>query len=527
MCRLNRTLLGFMFSLVSAPLLAVTATTTTLAISPGGGVEVGTVVTLTATVKITSSQTLATGNGTVNFCNANNFPGTSTPIKCVAGSGLYGTAQLTSAGTASIKMRFGTGTYNIQAVFRGNTADAGSTSTTNTLTVANSVSTLLTSSTTLTEQAGGSSGVYTLGGAVTSFGSPAPTGSITLTDTSDIPNASLGTATSGSATFTLPAVTSVTTGGTTGGETPAFMGVGDFNGDGIPDIAVANISGTPNVSIFLGNANGGVGATPSSTLTLPGSGTPAHIVVGDFNNDGIPDLAISSGSVTAPATSNGIVTIFLGSSSSPGTFMQVTNTLTTGINPLGIAVGDFNLDGNLDLAVVNNVAASTVTDTTVNIFLGTGAGTFTIPTVPSYCLGTGTSCTTTTSPTGIAAAGTRFLTIGDFNNDGNLDLATSNNSTANISILLGSANGTFTLQNVLSDGPGISTSTTNANPNAIVTADFNGDGVLDLAVAIADNGLGSTANVLLGSTVTPGTFGAAATYATGGFGPQGLAVGDF
>jgi hypothetical protein len=108
--------LALPFALLSL-MSAQTPTTTTLAISPYNSVALDTVVTLTATVTNPGAVTA----GTVNFCNVNS-------TDCSPGSGLYGTAQLTSAGTATIKHVFGYGVNNIKAVFLRTTANASSTS---------------------------------------------------------------------------------------------------------------------------------------------------------------------------------------------------------------------------------------------------------------------------------------------------------------------------------------------------------------------------------------------------------------
>src|SRR5258708_28297958 len=115
---LKKFTVSFVFTLTAAPLLASAApTTTTLTVSPSNSVSVGTIVTLTATV----SNPAAVTTGTVNFCN------TALPV-CLPGDGLYGSAQLTSAGTGIIRMRFGVGVNNVTAVFVPTNANAGSSS---------------------------------------------------------------------------------------------------------------------------------------------------------------------------------------------------------------------------------------------------------------------------------------------------------------------------------------------------------------------------------------------------------------
>jgi len=122
------------------------------------------------------------------------------------------------------------------------------------------------------------------------------------------------------------------------GNYPYFAAVGDFNGDGIPDLAVTNGSSNT-VSILLGNGDG--------TFTLkssPATGsTPYFVAVGDFNGDGIPDLSVTN-------YSSNRMSILLGKGD--GTF-TLTSSPATGSAPHEVAVGDFNGDGIPDLAVAN------------------------------------------------------------------------------------------------------------------------------------------------------------------------------
>ena len=108
----------------------------------------------------------------------------------------------------------------------------------------------------------------------------------------------------------------------------------------------------------------------------------------------------------------------------------------------------------------------------------------------------------------------------DFNNDGRLDLVTANLGSDNVSVRLGSANGTF--------GPAIS-SPTGADPVSIAVGDFDGDGILDLATAGGDGSSGNV-SILLGnddgSGAGTGSFGTPTSVSLGST-PTSLAVGDF
>ena len=183
----------------------------------------GSVVMLTATVTAGSS---AVKTGRLNFCDA-------TATYCTD-IHLLGTAQLTSAGTAALKLRPGIGSHSYKAVFVGTNSDAASSSSPSALTVTGKYPT------TATIAQGGSSGNYTLtatvAGYVNEAGLAAPTGTVSFLDTGN-GDSVLGTASLGTGASGLGWLNSQTP--PTGGK-PSFVVVGDFNGDGIPDLAVAN-----------------------------------------------------------------------------------------------------------------------------------------------------------------------------------------------------------------------------------------------------------------------------------------------
>jgi hypothetical protein len=430
-----------------------TSTTTTLALS-SASVTAGTVVTFTAAVSNPSAVT----TGTVNFCDA-------TKTSCT-GLGLLGTAQLTSAGTAVIKLVPGVGSHSYKAVFAGITGTSDSSvSSAQPLTVTATGK----FSTTTAISSSGSAGNYTLTGTVAGAGIPGPTGSVSFVDTTNgnfvLGSASLGASTSAQA---LAAQTPLTA-----GTAPIGAVVGDFNGDGIADIAVTNkTSGT--VSVFLGNGDG--------TFTLkssPATGSlPWGIAAGDFNGDGKLDLVVAN-------SGGGTVSVLLGNGD--GTF-QTAVPYSAGSSPFWVAVADFNGDGKLDMAVANSGG------TTVSVLLGKGDGTFQAA-VP-YTVGT--------SP--------KFVAVADFNEDGRPDLVVANFGSTTVSVLLGNGDGTFGAQ---------ATFTVGSAPLSIAVADFNGDGKPDMAVA---NDGSNTLNVLLGNG--DGTFQTQATYATG-VNPNSVTIGDF
>src|SRR5256885_1819824 len=233
------------------------------------------------------------------------------------------------------------------------------------------------------------------------------------------------------------------------GQSPVSVVVGDFNGDGVPDLAVANeldlnLSGGT-VEVLLGKDDG---TFQAARTVVAARARRTSIVVGDFNGDGVPDLAVANG--RTPFTGGpGNIEVLLGNGD--GTF-QDPLTVATGGRPVSLAPGDFNGDGKPDLAVAD------FDSNTVLVLLGNGDGTFQAP----------RTFTTGARPSSVAA--------GDFNGDGALDLAVANEDNFSVSVLLGNGDGTFQVP---------STFTTGARPQSVAVGDFDRDGTLDLAVEVS------------------------------------------
>ena len=206
---------------------------------------------------------------------------------------------------------------------------------------------------------------------------------------------------------------------------------------------------------------------------------PICIITGDFDDNGVVDLATANFQF-------GDVSVLLGNGD--GTFGKPSNHKTAGQSG-DIVTGDFNLDGIADLAVANRKASSE----DLSILLGTGGGNF------------GSQMTISLNSVSVIGS-PRGLTTGDYDGDGSLDLATTFGSLGSaargtIAVLLGNGDGTFeTPDEYPSDGV----------PYSIISADFDGDGELDLATA---NRHAENVSVLMGQG--DGTFGAQTAFYSG------------
>jgi photosystem II stability/assembly factor-like uncharacterized protein len=233
---------------------------------------------------------------------------------------------------------------------------------------------------------------------------------------------------------------------------PWFVVMGEFNADGKLDLAVQGVDA---VSVLLGNGDGTFFGAPEIAVD---NGDLASVAVGDFNADGVPDFAAATAS-RDPETLAWVGTISVLLGNGDGTF-QPRQTFAAGNSPGVVTVNDFNRDGAPDLAVLNGNNPYSGWGG-VSVLLGNGDGTFQAPLTLSI------DCD--------AAS----VAVGDFNQDGALDLVVSNVSSQTITVLHGNGDGTFQAASTMHFG---------VDYLRLATGDFNRDGVPDLAVAHSAGG---------------------------------------
>lgn len=301
------------------------------------------------------------------------------------------------------------------------------------------------------------------------------------------------------------------------GNAPVAIVSADLNGDQILDLAVANTrSGT--VSILHGVGDGSFQPAPPLRFTQP----PLSLAAGDLNGDGRADLVVSR----LPAG----LTVFL---AGEGGFRTLE--LAPAIDGT-VVLADFNRDRKLDIAV------GQLSGTRIVLLAGNGDGTFQSEQMVAAPSDSGALASADFNNDGVAdlvgasrrapgawvllgrgdlsfepprplaaAAGHFFLTTGDFNGDGRADVAIANFGSSNVSAFWGNGDGTFRGPRTYGTGPA---------PAGITSADLDGDGLADIAVTDTDS---STLSVLLGDEESE--LIDAARF--GSFQPRALLVGDF
>ncbi len=230
----------------------------------------------------------------------------------------------------------------------------------------------------------------------------------------------------------------LTVGGSAGG--PHGLEVADFNQDGRVD-ALTAAQEVNRVRVFFGNGTGGFTGTRSEMTPV----VPTGVAAGDFNRDGLLDI------LAGQATTSRVIA-FMGEKQITGQTFYSPDFLAANTDARGLTTGDFNRDGRPDLAVPN------AGNDSVSYFRGNGDGTFS------------TSLTVSTLP----STRPRWLSAGDFDNDGRLDLVASADGTNELVFLQGDGSGNFGLP--------LPSPMSGTTPYINRAADFDFDGNLDIVV---------------------------------------------
>jgi FG-GAP-like repeat len=272
------------------------------------------------------------------------------------------------------------------------------------------------------------------------------------------------------------------------GPYPENVVTGDFNHDGVIDLAIANPE-TSSVGVLLGNGDG----TFAAAVSYPVEGYYLNsITAADLNGDGFVDLAVA-----AETEGPGAIAILLANNDKSGTFQAATFYNVDGI-PDFVTFGDLNKDGNVDMAVTlfNGITYPG----TVEIALGNGDGTFK----------TGVDYASSAFGAGLSYTDPGNIQIIDWNGDGNPDLVYVNSEVGTLAIMLGNGDGTVS-------APVEFPVTEYAWGMAL--ADVNNDGAVDVLVGNDESGGFSVLLNGAGSGTAPnftiGTGTASATVTAG------------
>jgi len=465
------------FSLLSAESQAAVPTTTVLTVEPARHVSSLEPVVLTATVDSGGHPVFP---GIVTFCDAS--------ARFCEGQAILGTASLTANGTAFIKKVLSPGVHRVYALFNLTQADAGSKSEPQTIEVGPRIPT-----TTVLSKLPASL-PDSLQATITSTGTPPITGPVALYDdakrrrmVTEVRHSELTSSFAPFSSYASAEFPNVPL------ELISEQGVvsGDFNGDGLMDIAVSAIYGSldtaaAGIAIFLNDPSHPGQFLPGTTIYE--GGADFNLIAADFNHDGLTDLAFQClDEFTAPAEC-----VMMNDPSHPGQFLFTSFPTQSNF----MQAVDMNQDGVLDL-----VGTSSSRD--IDIIFGDPAN-------------PGQFINETSFPDGSAFS----VAAADVNGDGVQDVVAVGedpNGVSGVSVFLGDPHNPGKLL-----APVFYPTGAFSGPTDVVMGDFNDDGLPDIAVGLFT---GEVA-ILLNRQDAPGQFVAPISYPIGEY-PYSLALGAF
>lgn len=275
-------------------------------------------------------------------------------------------------------------------------------------------------------------------------------------------------------------------------ENPAGVTFGDIDGDGKPDLIVANCYGN-SVSVFRNTSSSG-SVTPSSFAAKVNFPTenPIDLITGDFDGDGKPDLVVLNASINT-------ISIFRNTSLADSISFAACITFATGARPYCAEVSDLDGDGKPDLVVSNH------DNHTVSVFRNTSSSN-------SITFAERVNFTTESFPWGLA--------VGDIDGDGKPDLVVCKSGSNVVSVFRNvSASGSISFSQSVDFATGMV-------PVGIAIGDIDGDGKMDLIVTNqSNNTISVLRNTSSSGSITSGSFAAKVDFATGAT-PYAVAIGD-
>ena len=269
---------------------------------------------------------------------------------------------------------------------------------------------------------------------------------------------------------------------------PDAIASGDFDGDGKPDLVVIN-GQSDSLFVYANNSISGTIAFGAKTGYYSGAGC-SHVAIADINGDGRPDLAVADGAANS-------ISVYINTSSSGIISFAPRVSFAAGASAIYVVAGDLNGDGKPDIAVVNN------SSNTLSVYINRGG--------KDSLSFARTDYATNTGPVGVAA--------GDLNGDGRPDLVVSNSTTACISVFKNAGNDSFAART-----DRFLAQTGNIDLTGVAIADLNGDGRPDVLVTRNSSLIVA---VLKGQDTTTGDISLAAeqNYTTG-YLPTRIATAD-
>jgi hypothetical protein len=289
----------------------------------------------------------------------------------------------------------------------------------------------------------------------------------------------------------------------TGGSAPFFISLGDLDGDGKADIAVAN-SGSNTVSVFRNTSSSGTVSFDTKVDFTTGA-FPNSISLGDVDGDGKTDMAVTN-------YSGNTVSVFRNTSSSgsitASSFSTKVDFTTGGTLPFSVSLGDLDGDGKADMVVSNS---SALTSNTVAVFRNTSTK------------GSITASSFAAKVDFATGSYARSVSLGDLDGDGKLDMAIVNFGGNTVSVLRNTSSvGSITASSFAAKVD----FATGLGPIAVSIGDLDGDGKKDIAVANYNiNSVSVLRNTGSSGSITASSFATKVDFTVGTF-SYSVSLGD-